>query len=379
MKNTVLDTKIIYAQSSDIKSRTYLEYRKDMKQKAIAELEILPWLKEEIRKTDKKAIVEKSGGDKFIWFLRKGGITREPDFIIKYPNKKYEYIEFQYTKKELKAYDFKISKIAPKDRLLKKRIPKKDTKVLYIIKPIGEFALLQPSWIAKNAKETIAPAWGNAPVFRVSKEKLKKILRKNKKLSAICNVIDKKLKLLDFQHFAIEVEKEKFSHLLQKVLDEDKILKIMPKTLEGFFRVCFILSHIEKIPVNASLWLVYLLSFLNQTINSYKIFQLVYSLDFLYSKVNLNKNEIDKLVEGVKDLNKKLNRLFKPNGSFQSDKTLAPLEDTRYGLFAINILEDLTQDILFHYGKQKGLSSIRRIYQTIPQIEKTFKFVCEKI
>ena len=34
------DTKTIYAQSSDIKSRTYLEYRKDMKQKAIAELEV---------------------------------------------------------------------------------------------------------------------------------------------------------------------------------------------------------------------------------------------------------------------------------------------------------------------------------------------------
>ena len=33
-----LDGKTIYAQSSDIKSRTYLEYRKDMKRKAIAEL-----------------------------------------------------------------------------------------------------------------------------------------------------------------------------------------------------------------------------------------------------------------------------------------------------------------------------------------------------
>ena len=90
------DTKTVYAQSSDIKSRTYLEYRKDMKQKAIAELEVLPWLKEKIRKKDKKACIEKYGGDKFIWFLRKGGITREPDFIIKYSNKKTEYIEFQY-------------------------------------------------------------------------------------------------------------------------------------------------------------------------------------------------------------------------------------------------------------------------------------------
>jgi transposase-like protein len=35
-----LDRKTIYAQSSDIKSRTYLEYRRDMKKKAIAELEV---------------------------------------------------------------------------------------------------------------------------------------------------------------------------------------------------------------------------------------------------------------------------------------------------------------------------------------------------
>ena len=171
-----LDTKTIYAQSSDIKSRTYLEYRKDMKQKAIAELEVLPWLIDQIKKTDKKAKIEKFGGDKFIWFLRKGGITREPDFIIKYSNKKY--IEFQYAKEELKAYDFKISKIAPKDKKLKERVPKKDTKVLYIIKPTGEFAIIEPSLIVNNSKEAVAPAWGNAPVFKVSKEKFKTVLKK---------------------------------------------------------------------------------------------------------------------------------------------------------------------------------------------------------
>ena len=369
------DTKTIYAQSSDIKSRTYLEYRKDMKQKAIAELEVLPWLKEKIRKTDKKARVEKYGGDKFIWFLRKGGITREPDFIIKYSNSKTEYIEFQYAKEELKAYDFKISKIAPKNRQLKKRIPKKDTKILYIIKPTGEFAILEPSWIANNSQQTVAPAWGNAPVFRVPKEKFKKVLKKDKKLKAVCNLIDKKNTILDFQHEAIEIEKEKFSYLLQQVLDEKKVLKIMPKTLDGFFKVCFTLSHIDKTPVNASLWLVYLLSFLSQKLNSYEIFQLVYSLDFLYSKVDLKKNEIDKLVEGIKSLHKKLQQFSKTNGSFQSDKTIAPLEDTRYSLFAINILEDLTQDILFYYGNNVGLKPVNKIYQTIPQIGETFEFI----
>ncbi|RKY39902.1 MAG: hypothetical protein DRP75_00695, partial [Candidatus Omnitrophota bacterium] len=118
-----------------------------MKQKAIAELEVLPWLREKIREEDKNAVVEKFGGDKFIWFLRKGGITRDPDFIVKYPNGEVKYIEFQYAKEELNAYDFKISKIAPKDRKLKKRIPKEDTKILYIIKPTYQYTLLEPAWI----------------------------------------------------------------------------------------------------------------------------------------------------------------------------------------------------------------------------------------
>lgn len=38
------DAKLVYAQSSDIKARSYIEYRKDMKKKAIAELEIKEWL-----------------------------------------------------------------------------------------------------------------------------------------------------------------------------------------------------------------------------------------------------------------------------------------------------------------------------------------------
>ena len=44
--HTQSDKKLIYAQSSDIKSRTYLEYRKDMKKKAITEYLCQPnkWL-----------------------------------------------------------------------------------------------------------------------------------------------------------------------------------------------------------------------------------------------------------------------------------------------------------------------------------------------
>jgi len=369
------DAKTIYAQSSDIKSRTYLEYRKDMKQKAIAELEVLPWLRDKIKEKSKEAIVEKYGGDKFIWFLRKGGITREPDFVIKYPDGKTKFVEFQYAKEELSAYDFKISKIAPTNKTLKKRIPKDDTEILYIIKPINKFAFLQPSWIIENAKKTVAAAWGNAPVFRVPASKFKSILQEDKNLNKICDSIDKKIAILNFQHKAIEIEKERLSYLLQEVIDEEKILKIIPKTLDGFFKVCFILNHIEKIPINANLWLIYLLSFLNTKLNSLELFQLIYSLDFLYPIIELKENELNKLVEGLKQIQNQINKFYRPDGSYQSDKTIAPLEDTRYSLFVINILEDLTQDVLYYYGNNIDLKPITRIYQNVLDVKKTFEFI----
>jgi hypothetical protein len=373
-----LDTKTIYAQASDIKSRTYLEYRRDMKQKAIAELEILPWLRGKIREKDKKAVVEKFGGDRFIWFLRKGGITREQDFIIKYAGGDIKHVEFQYAKEELIAYDFKISKIASKDRVSKRRVPKDDTKILYVVKPISKFAILQPMWIVKNSKETVAAAWGNAPVFRVGREKFKKILREDKELGRICALIDRKTALLDFQYKAIDIEKEKMSYLLQQVVDENKILRIIPKTIDGFFKVCFVLNNIDKTPVNANLWLIYLLSFINRELNSYELFQLVYSIDFLYPKIELNKNELTQLVSGLKQAQNQVYKFWKADGSYQSDKTLSPIEETRNSLFIINILEDITQDILYYYAKAAILSSlspVTRIYQGIPDIDKVFNFI----
>ncbi len=97
-----LDGKTIYAQSSDIKDRTYLEYRKDKKKKAIAELEVLEWLESKIKElySNKQVKVYKSGGDKFLWFLRKGGVSRVPDFIAEINDKKIE-LNFNMQKKQI--------------------------------------------------------------------------------------------------------------------------------------------------------------------------------------------------------------------------------------------------------------------------------------
>lgn len=85
-----MDAKTTYAKSSDIKGRSYLEYRRDMKRKAIAELEMLVYLPDILKKelNTKNLFIKKWGGDKFLWFLRKGGITREPDFLIEMDNQK---------------------------------------------------------------------------------------------------------------------------------------------------------------------------------------------------------------------------------------------------------------------------------------------------
>ncbi|MCW1311781.1 MAG: hypothetical protein OH324_03075 [Candidatus Parvarchaeota archaeon] len=364
------DAKTIYAQSSDIKSRTYLEYRKDMKKKAIVELEILHWIKNKFFSKNEKIIVEKYGGDKYIWFLRKGGITREPDFVIKYPDGKEEYLEFQYAEK-VNHYDFKTSKITPKS----KKIKKENTKILYLIKPSAKFAIISPEWIVNNSIKTVAAAWGNVPVYRVSKENFEKLFEEDKDLINVCDIIDKKIKILDFQHKAIDISKNQLSHLLQQVIDEKQIVKIIPNTLDGFFKVCFILDYLEKVPENVNLWLIYLLSYVDSKLNSYDIFRLIYCMDFLYSKTELKPNELNLFVDKLKILIQKIKSFEKNDGSYFSDKNISPLEDTRYCLFSINILEDLIQDLLFYYNNNLKLKPIQKIYEYVKDINKTYSFI----
>ena len=57
---------------------------------------------------------------------------------------------------------------------------------------------------------------------------------------------------------SIDLWEDKLFKELQKVVDEEKLVKITPQTSEGFFKVCFILDHLDKVPENTSLWLVYL-------------------------------------------------------------------------------------------------------------------------
>jgi len=370
-----LDGKTIYAQSSDIKSRTYLEYRKDMKKKAIAELEVLEWLERKVKELypNKRVKVHKSGGDKFLWFLRKGGVSREPDFIAEIDDEKIEF-EFQYAEKaDLEFYDFKVSKVAKKKG--GKLEPIADKFFVYIHKPLLKYAIFKPEWVLKNGEYGMVEAW-RSYAFRVPKEKFERLLKPDRTLKSLCKRIDAKNFILNFQHALIDINKDKLSYLLQGVIDENKIVKIIPKDLDSFFKVCFILDNLNKIPQNANLWLIYLLSYINKDVSLEDISKIVYCIDFLYSKIELKPNELVQLLGKVKELIKTINRFYQNDGSYKSSLASSPLDETRYALFSINLLEDLIQDMIYYYSVTE-LKPIKKIYENIGNVEKTFKLIKE--
>jgi len=370
-----LDGKTIYAQSSDIKSRSYLEYRKDMKKKAIAELEVLEWLEDKVKELypGKRIKVYKSGGDKFLWFLRRGGISREPDFIVEIDNKKIEF-EFQYAEKvDLEFYDFKVSKVTKKKR--GKREPIKDKFFMYIHKPLLKYAIFKPEWVLKNGEYGMVEAW-RSYAFRVPKERFERLLKSDptRNLKSLCKRIDAKNFILNFQHALIDVNKDKLSYLLQGVIDENKILKIIPKDLDSFFKVCFILDNLNKIPQNANLWFIYLLSYINKDVLLEDISKIVYCIDFLYSKIELKPNELTQLIGKVKELIGIINGFYQNDGSYKSSLTSSPLDETRYVLFSINLLEDLIQDMIYYYSVTE-LEPVKKIYENVRDVEKTYKLI----
>jgi hypothetical protein len=370
-----LDGKTIYAQSSDIKSRTYLEYRKDMKKKAIAELEVLEWLESRIKELypKKQVKVYKSGGDKFLWFLRKGGVSRDADFVAEIDDEKIEF-EFQYAEKaDLEFYDFKVSKVAKRKE--GKRKPIEDKLFVYIHKPLSKYAIFKPEWIIKNGKYGMVEAW-RSYAFRVPKEKFETLLKSDSTLVPLCQRIDAKNFILNFQHSLVDINRDKLSCLLQGVIDENKIVKIVPKDLDSFFKVCFILDNLNKIPQNANLWLVYLLSYINKDILLEDIFKTVYCIDFLYSKIEVKANELSQLISKGRELTKKIKGFYQDDGSYKSSLMSSPLDETRYALFSINILEDLIQDMIYYYSITE-LKPVKKIYETVGDIEKTYKLIKE--
>ncbi|MGQ9603241.1 MAG: hypothetical protein ACUVUU_03430 [bacterium] len=210
--------------------------------------------------------------------------------------------------------------------------------------------------------------------FRVPKAKFERLLRSDPSLEDVCQRIDAKNSILNFQHALIDINKEKLSYLLQGVIDENRIVKIIPKDLDSFFKVCFILDSLSKIPQNASLWLVYLLSYISDRISLEEVSKIVYCIDFLYSKIEMKPNELAQLVRTVKELMGKIKEFRQNDGSYRSSLGASPLDETRYALFSINLLEDLVQDMVYYYSVTE-LKPVKKIYENVVNVDKTYELI----
>ncbi len=371
--NKISDSKEVYAQSSDIRSRTYLQYRADMKRKAIVELEMISWFENKLKELYEttNVTVAKGGGDAHIWFLRSSKISGDPDYVAYIDGEKHNF-EFQYTSKDdLPFYDFKVSKVGKK--IKGRRIPHSDREFLYILMPSNQFAIFSPEWVMENGKEAGVPAWGNRTAFRVPEDKFKSLFRFDNKLSEEIESVHKKTKLLDVQSRFLQNESKSLSTDLQNIIDQEKTFKIVPKTLDGFYKACFLMDTINKRPENHSLWLVYGSSFFSDELNSRELARLVYSLDFLYGGSDeLTENVLNSFVQFVKKLADHI--AFMQEQNLQTCTSLSPMEEIVNFLFTVNLYEDIAQELRCLYGVD-CFDPIRKIFQTVNDPN----FICEKL
>jgi len=359
------EPRAIYAQSSDIKSRTYLEYRHDMKKKAIAELEVIDWFTAKLMELHRtrNVLVKKSGGDAHLWFATRGirgTVSGEPDYEATIDGKELKF-EFQYSERDdLSHFDFKVSKVGKKKQ--GKRIPHKDREFLYIVKPGARFGILSTEWIASHGQEAGVPAWGNRTAFRVPREIFLTALKADGDLIRILESIQIKNDLLEFQKTFLSREMEKISRALQKVVDEKEILKIVPKTLEGFFQTCLLIDRLGKSPENANLWLVYLTTYFSNSLNSLDMAKFVYSMDFLWKNTNLEDNEYANAENALHNIRSYVKDSYRGE-RFETSPNLSPKNEARNFLFIINLIEDMTQEAVHYYGLD--LNPVEKIFELL--------------
>lgn len=364
------DAKTTYAQSSAIEARSRVQYRKDMKKKAIAELELLDWLQAKMGHmyAGQKVTVTKTGGDAFLWFLRKGGLSGEADFEAKIGDRTIQ-LEFQYAEEtRTDFYDFTLSKVGRKKA--GERIPYKDKKFIYILKPERAFAFIDPEWIMQNGKVAEVAAW-RRDAYRVPAKKLQAVLRTDASLEGPIRRIDIKNEFLSFQHSLLESWKDQLAYLFQSVVDAEKIVRIVPRDLDSFFKVAFILENLDRTPTQAPLWLVYLLSYADGRLDSETIAKIMYCLGFLYFRMEPKENELKALADKINLLQSLVSSMEQQDGTYRSSTKISPLEEIRDTLFSVNLLEDITQDAIYYYGCS-SLSPVRKIFQMVSHPEKTY-------
>lgn len=371
--------RIAYAQSSSLRSRPWPQYRQDMKKKAIVELEILPFLRQVLARKHKDSSlrVEKHGGDALLWFSK---VSPDPDYRAAWGKDETFLYEFQLAEDtdKLKFFDFKESKVGKKVRGADSRPPFTDRQFFYILKDRGQYAFIAPQWIAENGTIGSVAAWGRAVTYRVPKEVfLKQFVDGGKDLVETIKVVADKNYLLEFQAKFLKQENKRLSRELQQVVDEEKLLSIVPHTLEGFYRVCYLLDKIGKRPDAPGVWLVYLASFFTDAMRPVDFARYIYALDFVYfNRSDLQENERTVLQRAIEQAISYISRRIDANaetGALAIDPHEAPLEETRQILFAINLIEDIKQDAAVKLGLP--LATAEKIFELIPDAAKTAGYI----
>ena len=367
-----------YAQSSDIRARSWQEYRRDMKKKAIAELEFLPFLQQVLaeRYQDAALSVAKHGGDALLWFDL-GSVSQAPDYrAVRGDNSSFLY-EFQLAEEteRLPFFDFKLAKVGKKERG-KDRVPYADREFFYILKDRRQYAFIEPEWIAANGNIAGVPAWGSRDAYRVPRDRFLPLFRDGgESLAQAISGVDDKNYLLEFQAQFLEREGAQLSRELQQVVDEEKLLSIVPRTLEGFYRVCYLLDKIGKRPDAPGVWLVYLLSFFSGDMRSVDFARYIYALDFLYFHcAAMQENEKAALQPALAQAIAYIaDRANAETGTFSHDPKESPIEETRQILFAVNLIEDIKQDAVVKLGLD--LAKAETIFELLPDAAKTAAFI----
>ena len=363
--------KLQYAQSSDIRSRTYVQYRHDMKKKGIVELEFLPYLRDILiqRFGDESITVEKYGSDSKLWFFRSGGqLTQTPDYLARQSGQQLGLYEFQYASSAPDYFDFKVSKIGTKRRGASFREPYTDREIFYVILDENKFSVFTPEWVIQNGEEGFISAW-RSQGYRVKREEFLPIFQEGgSDLRKVIQSVEDKQYLLEFQKRFLEKENERLAQKLQRVVDEEIIFKIVPRTLTGIYEVCYFMYKLDRKPDVPGMWLVYLATLFKDDLPSIEFAKLMFAFDFVYFKCDdfpeNEKQVVKQVVAKATDFIER--RINADNGYVSVDPQESLIEGTSHIIFSVNLLEDIVQDAVVNFGV--SLPCVNKIFQTLPNV-----------
>lgn len=188
-------------------------------------------------------------------------------------------------------------------------------------------------------------------------------------MKQVITVVDNKNYLLEFQSEFMKQEAHQLSRELQQVVDEERLLSIVPRTLDGFYWVCFLLEKIGKQPDAPGVWMVYLMSFFNDNMKTADFARYIYALDFLYFKcLSVQENERIALGKAIKQAMVYIEERFTTAGGnvFATDPNEAPIEVMRQVIFAVNLLEDIRQDVAVNL--KVAVPKVSTIFEMVPDV-----------